>query len=593
MTKRPMAEESITRKLFQSTMLTMLMAELSGAVTAIIDGVITGRFLGSTALAAFGIGTPYFSIASIVSGVLMVGCTSMCTRAVGRGDTKETSRVFSLTMVLALCLSVALALAGAVFAGSFAALFGARGASQALFDATKGYLQGIFLGAPGFILYVVLTPLLQLDGDSLRPKLASVVCAVVDVAGDLLNVFVFHGGMFGMALASTLSHYAALAVVLSHFWKKSSLFRLDFSTVRLKMAPSLMGDGLPRAVCMFCRGLLPILLNALVLRLAGDAGVAALSAQNSTTFVVGSLGWGIGGAMLIMGGMMVGENDLNGLVTVFKTAMKDILIGVVLLATAVFAASPLLASLFLSGGDAAFPMAKTAIRCYALTLPFLAFNVSCANYFQAIERIRGAHLINMCIEVVCTATLAYLLSPHFGVLGVWAAFPLGELLLSAVMIGIAVCRRDRARSGLAAYMLLQPGFGVRAEDLIERSPQTMEEIVDLSTEVSAFCLDHGMGKREANRLALCVEEMAGNVIEHGFNDGKQHHLNVRVFVKDGRAVLRLRDDCALFDFREKAENWSLDPEHPEKNIGIRMVMHAASDIAYTSTMNTNNLIITV
>lgn len=593
MAKGPAADDSITRKLFQSTMLTMLMAELSGAVTAIIDGAITGRFLGSTALAAFGIGTPYFSIASIVSGILMVGSTAMCTRAVGKGDTKQASRVFSLTMFLAFCLSIVLALVGSIFAGSFAALFGARGASAELFDATTAYLRGIFLGAPGFILYVVLTPLLQLDGDSLRPKLASVVCAVVDVAGDLLNVFVFHGGMFGMALASTLSHYAALAVVLSHFWRKSSLFRFDLRKVQLKLTPSLMGDGLPRAVCMLCRGLLPILLNSLVLRLAGDAGVAALSAQNSSSFVVGALGWGIGGAMFILGSMMVGENDLSGLMTVVKTALKDILIGVVLLAAAVFTAASLLASLFISSGDAAFPLAKAAIRCYALTLPFLAFNVSCANYFQAIERIRAAHLVNMCIELICTAALAYLLSPRLGVLGVWVAFPLGQMLLSAALIVIATCRKNKARGGLAAYMLLSPAFGVREEDLIERSLETMDQVVDLSREVSVFCLAHGMDKKEANRLALCVEEMAGNVIEHGFVDGKAHHLNVRVFIKDDQAVLRLRDDCALFDFREKAENWSLDPEHPEKNIGIRMVMHAASDIAYTSTMNTNNLIITV
>ena len=83
------------------------------------------------------------------------------------------------------------------------------------------------------------------------------------------------------------------------------------------------------------------------------------------------------------------------------------------------------------------------------------------------------------------------------------------------------------------------------------------------------------------------------MIEHGFSDGKPHHLDLRILTKDGRLILRMRDDCALFNLKEKAENWAPDPEHPESNIGIRMILGAAESIAYSSAMNTNNLIVTV
>ena len=244
--KKNTNKATITVRLFQNAMLTMLVAELSGAFTAIIDGMVTGRFLGPGALAAFGVGTPYFSIASIVSGILMVGCTAICTRAVGKGDKEELTRVFSLTVLLGGVLSVLLAVFGFVFADALASLFGAK-ASSALHGDVVQYLRGIFIGAPGFILFVILTPMLQLDGDSMRPKLASIVMAVVDISGDLLNVTVFKGGLFGMGLASTLSHYAALLVLLTHFLKKSDLFRFSLREVRLRTAPSLMSDGLPRA----------------------------------------------------------------------------------------------------------------------------------------------------------------------------------------------------------------------------------------------------------------------------------------------------------------------------------------------------------
>ena len=66
-----------------------------------------------------------------------------------------------------------------------------------------------------------------------------------------------------------------------------------------------------------------------------------------------------------------------------------------------------------------------------------------------------------------------------------------------------------------------------------------------------------------------------------------------MLVKDGTVILRMRDDCVPFDLRERAKNSAFDPEHPEKNVGIRLVMGMAKDIAYTNTMNTNNLIVTI
>ena len=588
-----MRKDNITFKLFQSTMLTMLVAELSGAATAIIDGIVTGRYLGNTALAAHGIGMPYFSIVSIVSGILMVGSCAMCTRSIGKGDEKETGRIFSLTVLLGITLSIFLAVCGTAFAAQIASFLGAGPDTGDLHVAVRSYLKGIFPGAPGFIMFVILTPLLQLDGDSARPKIASAAMAVVDISGDLLNAFVFHQGMFGMGLASALSHYAALIVLLTHFFGKRSLFVFSLKDLRLNMIPEIMHDGLPRAMCMLCRGLLPIVLNPYVLFLAGAEGVAALSAMTSSSFVVGAPGWGIGGAMMIMGSMMVGEDDTGGLTDVVKSALRDIAIYVVIVAVAVFATAPAIASMYIPEQGMARDMTVAAIRCYAINLPFLALNVSFANYFQATRHIRSAHVVNICIEFVCTAAMSLTLGHFLGVAGVWAAFPAGQILLFAILVLYCVITRNSSRSGLAAYLPLDDDFGIAPEDVLVRSINTIEEAVQLSVDVKSFCTGRGIDPRQANRLALCVEELAGNVIRHGFADGNAHHLEIRIYVKDAQSVLRLRDDCRMFDLREYTENWAPDPEHPERSIGIRLVMKSAKDLIYTNTMNTNNLIIKV
>ena len=585
--------DSIIRRLFQTTMITMMIAELSGALSSLIDGIITGFSLGQIELATVGVCLPYFSILSIISGILMIGCTAMCTSAIGRGDSKETSAVFSLTVFIGAILSVTITIIGLLFPDAVASLFGAKADAVDLHRETVNYLRGVVIGAPALVFFVILTPILQLDGDTKRPQIASALMAITDVIGDLLNVYVFHGGVYGMALASSASHIIAFIIILTHFTKKSGLFRFSFSVIRFDKLRDLTKGGLPRAVCMLSRTLLPIFMNTLVLSLIGSTGVTALSAQSTLSFTITSLGWGIGGAVSIMGGMMVGEQDEKGLEEVVKTALWDILIGVTAISVAVFLAAPFIASLFVPEAGNTQNMTVDAIRCYSFALPFFAFNVMCANYLQAITRIFASTIVNIGIEVAFTAAAAFLLSSAFGAMGIWLSYFCGQAILSLVLFIIAAVRKDETRHGLASHMMLKSDFGVPEEDRIERSLNTMDEVVAFSEDVSGFCMEHKLGSKESNRLALCVEEMAGNVIEHGFTGDKPHHLDVRVLVKGENVILRMRDDCEKFDLCEKAQKWSFDPEHPEKNIGIRIVMKLAKDISYTNTMNTNNLIITV
>lgn len=585
------SDGAIIRKMFQRTMVTMLFAELCNALTAIIDCSLTGQYLGASALASVGLGSPYFSLVSIVSGILMVGCTNLCTKAIGRGDKNETSSAFSLTVCLGVVLSVIIALLGLFFPSFFASLFGASGSEKAVFDGTVDYLRGVFIGAPGFIMFVILIPVLQLDGDSALPRIAGFVQAGTDIVLDLLNVKVFEKGTFGMGLASSLSHYATLSVILIHFLKKNNTFVFSFKRIKARHAPVLLRDGVPRAVCMLCRGILPVVLNIMILKIIGDSGVSAYSAMTSTSFILGALGWGIGGAVLIICGMMAGEESIRGMKNSADTALKDIVLFSVPLAAIAAVLSPFLAKLFIPDAGTVQDMAKTAILCYSLCIPFLAFNVSASNYFLALGKNLASNLVNIGIEAAFTIIMALILSPGLGILGIWIAFPAGQLLLTLVIVLRMIFGKDRAREGAEKYMMFPKGYGVAKEDRIIRSAGSMEEVIAISREAEEFCSSHGISRKVSYRISLCIEEMAGNTIEYGFADGKKHHLDIRLSVKNGRVTLRMRDDCPLFDFKKAAEEWAPDPEHPEKNIGIRMIMGIAENISYTSSMNTNNLLV--
>ena len=52
-----------------------------------------------------------------------------------------------------------------------------------------------------------------------------ILMTVTDIGADLISVYVFDAGMFGIGLASSLSYLAAFLVELGFFLKKDGLFR--------------------------------------------------------------------------------------------------------------------------------------------------------------------------------------------------------------------------------------------------------------------------------------------------------------------------------------------------------------------------------
>ena len=89
-----------------------------------------------------------------------------------------------------------------------------------------------------------------------------------------------------------------------------------------------------------------------------------------------------------------------------------------------------------------------------------------------------------------------------------------------------------------------------------------------------------------------MEEMATNIVQHGFaKDRKKHSADVRVVHKDGDVILRIKDDCVPFDPSDRQR--MADAEDKTKNIGIRMVFRMASEVRYQNILGLNVLTVRI
>ena len=296
----------------------------------------------------------------------------------------------------------------------------------------------------------------------------------------------------------------------------------------------------------------------------------------------------------LLAGILVGEEDRPMMKRLLFTSLHATLLLTLSVSVLTWLLAPQFASLYIKESAEALAFSVRSVRAYAIGMPLYGLNLIYCNYFQSIGKSRLSSVSGFLSESGFLMLSAWVLSHWIGADAVWFAFPATQALMFlyySVVITVWSRRLGTVRSKLSDKILLLPEtFDVREEDRLDRSITTMDEVVELSQEVWAFCEAHGCDLQRKYLMSLAVEEMAGNVIEHGFTKDKKHHsIDVRVLKKGEEYILRIRDDCLIFDPVKQLELYSdADPAH---HMGLRMIMATADSVQYTSILKLNNLLI--
>ena len=137
-----------------------------------------------------------------------------------------------------------------------------------------------------------------------------------------------------------------------------------------------------------------------------------------------------------------------------------------------------------------------------------------------------------------------------------------------------------------SIMMLGENFGDSPEDRLELSiGNSMEEVMLISSGIYKFGNNRNLGKDTLNTLSLCIEEMAGNVVQHAFKAGEKRWLDLTIVDKPDTVIVRIRDNGSPFDPLAYLSSGE------EKGYGILMIHKLAESFEYRRSMGLNNLII--
>ena len=401
----------------------------------IADTWVVGRFLGADALAAVGSSyTLMVFLTSVILGLCM-GSGAAVSMDYGSGRADEMRRSIFLSFVLIAAISLLLNVLVYVFIDPILALL--RVPTDVI-PLMKTYLLIIFAGIAATFLYNYCASVLRAIGNAVVPLLFLAVSAVLNVALDLCFVIVLRLGVGGAAFATVLAQFVSgigiLLYTLLRFpdlrpkkddcrCSRKALGRILNLSLMTCLQQSIMNFGI-----LMIQGLVNSFGTVIMAAFAAAVKIdsfAYMPVQDFgnafSTFVAQNFG--------------AGKSDRirRGMRSAYCTSA---VFSLVISLLVVLFAKPLM-SIFIDPSETAIIAAGvTYLRiegaCYlGIGILFLLY-----GYYRAVNK----PLMSVILTAASLGTrvaLAYALAPlpAVGVIGIWAAIPIGWALADAIGIG--------------------------------------------------------------------------------------------------------------------------------------------------------------
>ena len=579
----------VTAKLcFRLLPIQILLAAI-GALNGIVTSLFASNFIGQDAMSAVGLFAPISMFIGAVSTMLLGGSQILSAEYKGKNQVTRTQEVFSLDMVLSFAFSVFVAvLLAAAGAFNWTGMFTNDPAVRVFFNQ---YLIGMSLGILPQVLGQQLSGFLSLENQTRLTLAASTVYILVNPVFNYIFIMKLGMQALGLALASVLGLWVFLIIQAQYFFTKRANFRFQLKGFRIKDSWSIVRIGAPGALTCGYLTIRGFWVNALITSFVGAVGLSAFTACN--TFL--NLFWAVPNGMAAVSRMLFsvaqGEEDRQTIQDIMRNALYRYV--PIMLAVAGFIAImavPFTRLYYQDKGDPVFMMTVWGFRLLPFCMPLSLICMHFVCYGQISNKLILVRILSALDGVVDVVFFTAVLIPLIGIRSVYWANILNGTVTTVVILLYASLRNRHLPRSMDELMVIPKDFGAEESERLDISISTIEEVVSLSSRVQEFCASKGIDHRRSMLSGLAIEEMAGNIVQHGYSeDHKKHNIEVRVVHKDGSLILRIKDDCVPFDPADRRD--IVDPEDITQNIGIRMVYSMAESVQYQNILGLNVLTI--
>lgn len=413
----------------------------------IVDGIFISRFLGSNALSSLNIVFPVINVVIAIATMLGTGGNAIISKYLGEGRDRDARECLTQFTVIGLAISLLLLVLTQIF---LTPLCRALGSTDVLLADCRAYLSVSLMFASACMLQTLFQSYLVTAGMPALGLFLTIGAGILNAVLDYVLILVFPMGIAGAAIATGIGQ--SVPAVAGLFYFLLSRKGLYFTRFRLHPKELFMAcyNGSSEMVTQLSNAVITFLFNLIMLELAGENGVAAITILLYGQFLFNGfyLGFSIGISPIV--GFQYGAGNRKQLRSIYRTSFLFVLASsVALTAIAVISSTPLV-SVFTRDPET-FALADAGFRIFAFNFLFSGFNIASSGFFTALSNGRVSAIISFLRTLVFIVLSLLILPRFFRITGAWLAIPVAEFL--TLVLALRLHRTYFVRPGEKNYLL--------------------------------------------------------------------------------------------------------------------------------------------
>lgn len=413
----------------------------------IVDGIFISRFLGSNALSSLNIVFPVINVVIAIATMLGTGGNAIISKYLGEVRGRDARECLTQFTVIGLAVSLLLLVLTQIF---LTPLCRVLGSTDVLLADCRAYLSVSLMFAPACMLQTLFQSYLVTAGMPALGLFLTIGAGILNAVLDYVLILVFPMGIAGAAIATGIGQ--SVPAVAGLFYFLLSRKGLYFTRFRLHPKELFMAcyNGSSEMVTQLSNAVITFLFNLIMLNLAGENGVAAITILLYGQFLFNAfyLGFSIGISPIV--GFQYGAGNRKQLRSIYRTSFLFVLASsVALTAIAIISSTPLV-SVF-TRDPKTFTLADAGFRIFAFNFLFSGFNIASSGFFTALSNGRVSAIISFLRTLVFIVLSLLILPRFFRITGAWLAIPVAEFL--TLVLALRLHRTYFVRPGEKNYLL--------------------------------------------------------------------------------------------------------------------------------------------
>lgn len=420
-------DQKINIKLLLRFALPSVLSMIFTSIYTSIDGMFVSRLISTNALSAINIVWPIITISYALGAMMGSGGAAIVAKKFGEKKDQEARSNFTLVVVFTLLFSLLIVGLCFIFFNNIITFLGA---DKTLLNYCNEYAKYSLYFFSFSTLSFVFNIFFITSGRANLGLIISLIGGVINILFDYIFMGVLKIGIKGAAIATGLGYFSTVLISLIYFSiKKENKLYFGKLIFDKNVLFKTMTNGSSELVTNIANGITTLMLNNILMDLAGANGVASITIILYAQSILVSFYYGFMMGISPLISFNYGKQEHQRLKKINKISL--IIIGSISLITLLIAVafSKNLVNLFLdnsSGNQEVLDMATYGFIIFAISFLFMGFNIYASSFFTALNNGLISALISFLRTFGFMVLFIIVLPLFFNLDGVWISIPLAE-----------------------------------------------------------------------------------------------------------------------------------------------------------------------